>query len=62
MPPMCGSARVRKSDTTKLGLRPKKLGVTEFNLELAGRPQAFRTSDGKAVFVRKLLEAKPLAT
>ena len=33
---------------TNLGLRPKPGRSPEFNVELAGRPEAFRTSDGIA--------------
>jgi hypothetical protein len=35
--------------TRNLGLRPKAGRSPEFNIELAGRPEAFRTSDGTAV-------------
>ena len=39
----------------EFGAAPQNLGVArKFNIELAGRPEAFRTSDGTAVTVRGL--------
>jgi hypothetical protein len=33
------------------GLRPDKLGIAKIQMPLAGRPKAFRTSDGIAADV-----------
>src|SRR5712691_5298298 len=41
--------------TTHLGLRPPKPGRSpKFKIELAGRPEAFSTSDGTAVDLKKV--------
>src|SRR5438270_6356030 len=41
--------------STNLGLRPKLGRSPKFNIELAGRPEAFRTSDGTAVPLKEFL-------
>jgi len=41
--------------STNLGLCPKPGRSPKFNIELAGRPEAFRTSDGTAVPLKEFL-------
>lgn len=45
--------------TKKLGLRPKSGRSPKTKYRLAGRPEAFRTSDGPAVLAKEF-SAKPL--
>ncbi len=64
---MLGGKTVKGEEARKaseFGAAPQNLGVApKFNIELAGRPEAFRTSDGTAVPVKESLgKARPRRT
>jgi len=53
---MCGSApRFRRLAQRIWGCAPKPGRSPKFNIELSGRPEAFRTSDGTAVPLNEFL-------
>src|SRR5439155_25857676 len=53
---MCGSApRFRRLAQRTWGCAPKPGRSPKFNIELAGRPEAFRTSDGTAGPLKEFL-------